>query len=238
MLRYFFLTFIVAIVCVVALAGLRYDPHPIIPFINGSKSAQPPLQIFPDMKHQPKFQPQHPSTFFADGRAAREPIPGTVPIGYNVSGAYYQLSANNVSDTAGFGAEPNYFNTGKMGEFYGDGFPEQVKVDEKLLARGQERFNINCAICHGATAMGDGIIKRYGLVTIKSLQDEIIRIQPDGKYFNTITNGMGTMGAYGPNIAVEDRWAIVAYLRVLQKSQNVKLAEMPADVQKQLQSQP
>jgi mono/diheme cytochrome c family protein len=236
MLRYFFLTFIVAIVCVLALAGLRYDPT--ARFINGSKSTLPPLQIFPDMKHQPKFQPQHPSTFFADGRAAREPIRGTVPIGYNVQGAYYQLSANNVSDTAGFSAEPNYFNTGKweQGEFYGDGIP--IEVNEKLLARGQQRFNINCAICHGAGAAGDGIIKRYGLVTIATLQDERIRTQPDGQIFATITNGRGTMGAYGPQIAVEDRWAIVAYLRVLQKSQNVKLAELPADVQKQLQSQP
>jgi mono/diheme cytochrome c family protein len=213
----------------VALAGFR-----------GSKSGKPPIEIFPDMDHQPKFQPQHPSTFFADGRAARQPIPGTVPIGYNVSGAFYQLSANNVSDIAGFSGAPDYFNTGKwaQGEFYGDGLPAEVKATEKLLARGQERFNINCAICHGAAALGDGIIKRYGLVTIASLQDDRIRAQPDGQIFSTITNGKGTMGAYGPNIAVEDRWAIVAYLRVLQKSQSVKLAELPPDVQKQLQSQP
>lgn len=240
MLRYFFLCFIVVIVCVLSLAGLRFDPTSRLGFLNGHKSTLPPLQIFPDMKHQPKFQPQHTSSFFADGRAARLPIPGTVPIGYNVAGAYYQLSANNVSDTASFGGAPDYYNTGKWdkGEFYGDGLPEQVKVDEKLLARGQERFNIHCAICHGATAMGDGIIKRYGLSTIKSLQDEPVRVQPDGKYFNTITNGFGTMGAYGPNVAVEDRWAIIAYIRVLQKSQNAKLAELSADVQKELQSKP
>lgn len=234
MLRYFFLTFIVVIVCVLALAGLRFDPD--ARFLSGHKSALPPLQIFPDMKHQPKFQPQHTSTFFADGRAARLPISGTVPIGYNSPNAYYQLTANNVSDTAGFSAAPDYFNTGKWGEFYGDGLP--VEVNEKLLARGQERFNINCAICHGATAMGDGIVKQYGLITIKSLQDDLIRAQPDGQIFSTITNGKGTMGAYGPNVAVEDRWAIVAYVRVLQKSQNVKLAELPADVQKELQSKP
>jgi mono/diheme cytochrome c family protein len=236
MLRYFFLTFIVIVVCVLALAGLRYDPT--ARFINGRKSALAPLQIFPDMKHQPKFQPQHPSTFFADGRAARVPIAGTVPIGYNSPGAYYQLTANNLSDSAGFTDAPDYFNTGKWGngEFYGDGLP--FEVTEKTLLRGQARFNINCAICHGAVGAGDGIIKRYGLVTIKSLQDEPVRIQPDGMYFDTITNGRGTMGAYGPNIAVEDRWAIIAYLRVLQKSQNVKLAELPPDVQKQLQSQP
>lgn len=236
MLRYFFLTFIVIVVCVLALAGLRYDPAG--GFINGSKSALPPLQIFPDMKHQPKFQPQHPSTFFADGRSARPQIAGTVPIGYNVPGAYYQLSANNISDSAGFTGAPDYFNTGKWGngEFYGDGIP--FEVTESTLARGQERFNIHCSICHGAVGAGDGIVKRYGLVTIKSLLDEQVRIQPDGHYFVTITNGRATMGAYGPNIAVEDRWAIIAYIRALQKSQNVKLAELPPDVQKQLQSQP
>src|SRR4051812_43228872 len=136
MLRYFFLTFIVVVVCALALAGLRYDPTETFGIFNGSKSALPPLQIFPDMKHQPKFQPQHPSTFFADGRAARSPIAGTVPIGYTVAGAYYQLAANNVSDTAGFTGTPDYFNTGKMGEFYGDGFPQEIKVDEKLLTRG------------------------------------------------------------------------------------------------------
>jgi mono/diheme cytochrome c family protein len=234
MLRYFFLTFIVIVVCVVALAGFRYDPDAI--FFKGRTFQQPPLQIFPDMKHQPKVQPQRESAFFADGRANREPIPGTVPMGYNIPNGYYQLAANNVSDTAGFTAAPDYVNTGKVGEFYGDGLP--VEVNEKLIERGQERFNINCAICHGAGAAGDGIIKSFGLVTIANLQDPRILTMPDGQIFNTITNGKATMGAYGPQVAVEDRWAIIAYLRVLQKSQNVKLAELPEAEQKELQSKP
>jgi hypothetical protein len=223
MLRYFFLTFILVSVCVVGLAGFR-----------GSKMSHPPLEIFPDMDHQPKYQPQHPSPFFADGRAARKPIPGTIPMGYTVPGAYYQVSASNRTDTGAFSNQPDYVNTGKMGDVYGDGLP--VNVTEQLMARGQERYQINCAICHGATAMGDGIIKTYGLATIATLQDERIRTMPDGQIFSTITNGKNTMGAYGPQIAVEDRWAIVAYLRALQKSQNAKVAELTNAQQTELNS--
>jgi mono/diheme cytochrome c family protein len=222
MLRYFFLTFILVSVCVVGLAGFR-----------GAKMSHPPLEIFPDMDHQPKYQPQHPSAFFADGRAARKPVPGTIPMGYTIPG-YYQVGASNRTDTGAFTNQPDYVNTGKMGDVYGDGLP--VNVTEQLMARGKERFEINCAICHGATAMGDGIIKTYGLATIATLQDERIRTMPDGQIFSTITNGKNTMGAYGPQIAVEDRWAIVAYLRALQKSQNAKLAELPEAQQKVLNS--
>src|SRR3954465_2657287 len=112
MLRYFFIACILGAISIAALAGFR-----------GSKSAKPPIEIFPDMDHQPKFQPQHPSTFFADGRASREPIAGTVPMGYNLPGRYYQVTANNHSDTAGFSNLPDYQNTGKIGDKYGDGFP-------------------------------------------------------------------------------------------------------------------
>jgi hypothetical protein len=213
MLRYFFLTFILVAVCVVGLAGVR-----------GTKMSTPPLEIFPDMDHQPKIQPQHPSNFFADGRGNRKPVKGTIPLGYNIPGSFYQVSASNRVDNAGFSNFPDYAHTGKMDDVYGDGIP--LEVNEKLMARGRERFEINCSICHGHTGAGDGIIKTFGLVTIASLQDERIRVMPDGQLFSTITNGKNTMGAYGPQIAVEDRWAIVAYLRALQKSQHVKLAEL------------
>ncbi len=223
MLRYFFLSFIVIVAGVIALAGFR-----------GEKSPNPPLQIFPDMKAQPRFDPQHPTSFFADGRADRKPVEGTIPMGYTLENRFSQTSANNLTDGAHFTNVPDYLNTGKIGETYGNGIPVEVSVT--LLERGRQRFNINCAICHGKTAAGDGIIKSYGLATIASLQDERIRTMPDGQIFSTITNGKSTMGAYGPQIAVEDRWAIIAYLRALQKSQNVTLAELPADQQKELNS--
>lgn len=223
MLRYFFLTFILVAVCVVGLAGFR-----------GAKMSHPPLEIFPDMDHQPKYDPQHTSPFFSDNRAARKPVPGTIPMGYNLPGSYYQVTASNFSQQAGFSNSPDYGHTGKIGDAYGNGIP--IEVNEKLMARGRERYDINCGICHGATGGGDGIIKTFGLVTVATLQDDRIRTMPDGQIFSTITNGKNTMGAYGPQIAVEDRWAIVAYLRALQKSQNVKLAELSEAQQKELNS--
>lgn len=226
MLRYFFLLFALGCVLVLSLAGVRDSRW--LP----QKMTHPPIEIFPDMDHQPKYLPQHTSTFFADGRAARNHIPGTIPLGYNLPHEYYQTAANNRSDDAGFTDQPDYYNTGKMGNVYGDGFPKGVKVDDALMARGKERFEINCAICHGKTAAGDGIIKSYGLATVANLQDPRIQTMPDGQIFSTITNGKNTMGAYGPQVAVEDRWAIIAYLRALQQSQNTKLADL-TEAQKQ-----
>lgn len=228
MLRYFFLTFILVTTCVIALAGFRGE----------MMTTHTPLQIFPDMKHQPKYTSQHTSDFFADGRANREPVAGTIPIGYNLPNRYYQTSASNRTDTGAFTDQPDYYNTGKIGDAYGDGFPAPIEVNEALMARGKERFEINCQICHGPAGAGDGIIKTFGLVTVANLQDERIRTMPDGQIFSTITNGKNTMGAYGPQIAVEDRWAVIAYLRALQKSQNAKLAELPEATQKELNSKP
>ncbi len=223
MLRYFFAAFILIVCAVVALAGFR-----------GSKMAHPPLEIFPDMDHQPKYQPQHPSGFFADGRAARKRVEGTIPLGYTLEGRFLQAGARNGAlNPAGFSNVPDYYNTGKMGDSYGDGLP--VEVTEQLLNRGEERFNINCAICHGKSGAANGIVTQYGLVAVANFHDERIRTMPDGQIFSTISNGKNTMGAYGPQIALEDRWAIVAYVRALQRSQNAQIANLSEAQQKQLQ---
>ena len=230
MLRYFFIAFLLVMVAVVSLAGFR-----------GRKSALPPIEIFRDMDHQPKYQPQHPSSFFADGRAARQPVAGTIPLGYTLHGAYLQAGAKNGAfEPAGFANQPDYYNTGKFGDSYGDGFPVEVtsKLIARVIARGQERFNINCAVCHGKAGMGNGVAGQYGVAAIANLQDDRIRAMPDGQLFSTITNGKNTMGAYGPQIAIEDRWAIVSYLRALQRSQGVKLAELPEAQQQELQAKP
>ncbi|MDB6153219.1 MAG: cccA [Chthoniobacteraceae bacterium] len=226
MLRYFFASFILITCAVVALAGFR-----------GQHSGLPPIEIFPDMKHQPKYQAQHSSNFFADGRAARKPVDGTIPLGYTLAGRYLQVGAKNGPlKPQGFSNLPDYYNTGKLGDSYGDGFP--LEVSAQLIDRGEERFNINCAICHGRTGYGNGIVQKIGnWATVANLQDERIRVMPDGQIFSTITNGKNTMGAYGPQIAVEDRWAIVAYLRALQRSQNGKLADLTETQQKELQQE-
>jgi mono/diheme cytochrome c family protein len=228
MLRYFFALFVFGGLVIVLFAGVR-----------GTKMSHPPIEIFPDMDHQPKYQPQHPSSFFADGNSARKPVTGTIPQGYEVKGAFFQAPARNATfNAAGFSNAPDYFNTGKFGDVYGDGFPEQVKVDEAFIKRGRQRFNINCSPCHGLTAQGNGVVGQFGLVAIANLQDDRIKTQPDGQIFSTITNGKNTMGAYGPNIAVEDRWAILAYLRTLQKSLAMNLADLPAEKQEALKAKP
>src|SRR5262249_49145022 len=127
---------------------------------------------------------------------------------------------------------------GRMGDVYGDGIPEQLASrGADLVTRGQQRYNIYCAICHGAAGQGNGVVKSFGLVTIRPLVDDLLRAQPDGQIFNTITHGKNTMGAYGPIIAVEDRWAIVAYVRALQMATGAKLADLPEADQKKLEEE-
>jgi mono/diheme cytochrome c family protein len=213
MLRISFGAMIIGAVLALGFAGFR-----------GQKGGLTHVEWFSDMAHQPKNQPQHRSEFFNDGRAARLPVPGTVPIGFQLEGRYAQTGANNDGGT--FTVAPDYFNTGRIGENYGDGIPDLVKKDPvSLLARGQERYGIYCSHCHGVSGAGDGPVKALGFVTIASLiTPGPIVDQPDGKIFNTITHGRSTMGAHGPVIAVEDRWALVAYVRALQKAGSGKFA--------------
>lgn len=221
MLRAFLLLFTVMFVGVLALVGFR-----------GTKFTNPPIQLVPDMKHQPKFLPQHESRFFVDGRADHQMVEGSVPIGYNLPGRYYQTGVSNVSGESHFTGLMTYLDTGVMGDVYGTGIP--LQVTKAFLARGRERFDIYCAVCHDKTGNGGGVAKSFGLVTVASLQDERIRMQPDGQIYSTIVHGKNTMGAYGPLVGVEDRWAIIAYLRALQTSQGAKAADLRADLREQL----
>lgn len=206
---------------------------------RGQKMTHTPIEWFNDMAQQPKHTAQHRSEFFNDTRAARVPVAGTVPIGFILPGRYFQTEGNNLVDgMGGFANQPDYYNTGRMGDVYGDGIPEKVGArGEELLHRGQERYNIYCTICHGAAGQGNGVVKSFGLVTVRALLDDQLRAQPDGQIFNTIAHGKNTMGAYGPVITVEDRWAIVVYVRALQEAAGGKLASLPEAEQKKLQEQ-
>jgi mono/diheme cytochrome c family protein len=222
MIRGFILISFLLTIAVVAFLGFR-----------GKRSTEPPFELFPDMVRQPKVRAQSPLDFFADGRGSRMPIDGTIPIGYEMPRA-------NTIATPAPGAAPaephgalaftegnDYYDTGKMGDHWGTGMP--VEVNPELMRRGHERFSITCAMCHGATAAGNGIAKQHGLATVVTLQDDRIRGMADGEIFNTITNGKNTMMAYGSIITVKDRWAIIAYLRTLQRSQNATIADVPAN---------
>ena len=204
---------------------------------RGDKIGHTPVEWFNDMAHQPKYEPQHRSDFFNDSRAARQPVAGTVPIGFNLEGRYYQTEGNNLVDgMGGFANKPDYFNTGRIGDVYGDGIPDALASrGAALVSRGQQRYNIYCGVCHGAAGQGNGVVKSFGLATVRPLVDDLLRAQPDGQIFNTITHGKNTMGAYGPVIPVEDRWAIVAYVRALQTAASAKIGDLPPDERAKLE---
>ena len=224
MLRGFFLIFLLIGIAIVAVFGFR-----------GQTSTGSPIEVFPDMVRQVKVRAQAPLGFFADGRGSRVPVPGTVPMGYEMPKPGSEATPGvapvpgemNAQPNLGFSSGTDYFNTGKMGVNWGTGFPMQV--DAHMMERGKQRFDINCAICHGPAAAGDGMTKQYGMATVVTLQDERIRNMADGEIFNTITHGKNTMMAYGPSITVSDRWAIIAYLRALQRSQNATEADVPPE---------
>jgi len=229
MLRGFLLISLLIAIAAVAVLGFR-----------GEKTTNEPWEIFPDMVRQMKVRAQSPLNFFADGRGPRMPINGTVPIGYEMPKPQTNAPLAAEAMPRGFSVGTDYFDTGKMGDKWGTGIP--IPVTPQLLQRGRERFNITCAMCHGATAAGNGITKQYGLNTVVTLQDDRIRKMADGEIFNTITNGKNTMMAYGPNIMVADRWAIIAYLRALQRSQNAAISDVPpehrADLEKPAENKP
>ena len=159
-----------------------------------------------DMHNQPKYIPLRSSDFFDDGRSARMPVSGTVARG--------QLR------------EDTYFYTGKIGKADGDRLP--LKVDRAVLQRGQQRFNIYCAPCHSPTGDGDGMIVQRGFRRPPSFHEDRLRQAAIGHYFDVMTNGFGAMPDYAVQVMPADRWAIAAYIRALQLSQNATLADVPA----------
>jgi len=160
-----------------------------------------------DMQDQPKYKPLGANRFFADGRDAR-PIPaGTIAL-------------DELNDT-------DSFHTGEANGAFLDTIP--LKVDSTLLHRGQERFDIYCSPCHGRTGDGNGMVAQRGVKIPANLHTDRLREVPPGYIYQVIKNGYGAMGDYGDQIAVNDRWAIVAYVRALQLSRDASLSEVPPD---------
>jgi cytochrome c553 len=218
MVRYFLLLLVLISILVVSIAGLR-----------GCKTSRPPIEIFPDMVRQPKVKAQAPSDFFADGRGAREHVAGTVPAGYSEPECPRGNDPTMGSPYSAvyFSGKEDYANTGKNGTNWGTGIPFTVTM--ATLERGHERYQIQCAVCHGATGAGNGIATKYGLVGVANFNQQRLRDMTDGEIYNTIVNGKNTMLGYGATIQVPDRWAIIAYIRALQRSQNATINDVPAD---------
>lgn len=208
-MRYFFLVYALIALLVVGIFGLR-----------GQKFSKPPVRIFPDMDEQDKLKAQKPDPFFADGHGSRLPITQTQPRGFNPEG---EKNIGGIPEYE-FGGQTGYYYTGQVGDYYGAGMPEELALTTEsageLIRRGKERYGIYCAVCHGASGDGNGITANYGVPVAANVNAKLNAISaetyPDGRLFNTITNGMGQMSGYGYNIPVRDRWAIIAYVHTLQ----------------------
>ncbi len=199
-MRWFFLILAIASITVALALGPR-----------GEKFSSPPFQLFPDMDNQYKVKAQKPSQFFENGQGARKPVEGTVPFGHDLPGE------NLVGSRLDYSRGSDYYNTGLFGDYYGKGFPEELQWDEAFLARGKERYRITCTPCHGDSGNGAGIVSKYWAIPpTANLLDPRVKDLPEGQLFWTITHGKGLMGPYNGILSVNDRWAVVAYLRGLQ----------------------
>lgn len=182
--------------------------------LQGRMSHKPPVelysdQMFPGMDKQPKLRPQEPNSFFANGVSSQLPPAGTIarsqPI-VTADGPVYRFEDSPVNTGRQTGAT-NFVDLNPL------------VVDLALIQRGHDRFDIYCAPCHGKVGDGNGIVKRIGAMpAVANLHDKRIVELADGEIFNTITYGKGLMGAAGPLLPVQDRWAVIAYLRTLQLS--------------------
>ncbi len=169
-----------------------------------------------DMHDQPRYKPYAQSDFWGDNRSAR-PLPeGTVARG--------QLRA----DAALY--------TGKAGKDFLAAFP--IAVDEAVLRRGRERYDIYCAPCHGRTGAGNGMVVQRGFRQPASFHIDRLRQAPPGYFYDVIANGFGAMQDYAAQIEVRDRWAIVAYARALQYSQYAPIEDVPARERERLAAAP
>lgn len=192
-----------------------------------STSPKPALHMILDMDKQAKYKAQADSPIFEDGRAMRLPVAGTVPWGKRADAPDDDKLETDDHYFRGYKLQKNE-TTGEMDTVYFQGFPDRVTVDETLLARGQRQFNIYCFPCHGYVGQGNGPVQQRavkinagstGWVQPTDITDVERASRPEGHLFNTITNGIRNMAGYGNQVSVEDRWAIVAYLRALQLSQ-------------------
>ena len=174
---------------------------------QGTISQKEPIHINPNMDWQERFEAQEANPFFADSRAMRAPVKGTV--------------------ARGFLKENDALWTGKTASGSWASIP--VEVNLELLERGRERYDIFCSVCHGLAGDGQGIIMTggYGYVPAPTFHSEMVRAQADGYLYNALTYGVRSMPGYGTQIPVEDRWAIVAYIRALQRSQNASASDVP-----------
>jgi cytochrome c553 len=205
----YILTFL-ACVLLVSILGLR-----------GRTFTKPPMDVFPDwlfpgMKYQPKLVQQVPNPFFADGRSDRVPPEHTIASSYGPAGQPLK--------------DDDFLYLGKAPDgSWARGFPPSLTVNRAFLERGRDRFTVYCSPCHGAVGDGNGITKKYGMIATPSYHDDRLRKMAEGEIFNTITNGKNNMNPYADKLRAADRWAVIAYVRALQRAQTGTVADVPSD---------
>ena len=215
---------------IVASTAFALIPFAIAAKARNSYSAEPHIHIFPDMDFQPMYKSDTQHDMFVDGRANRGEVAGTVPRDHLGADDVYFRGLDGDAWTTGFP------------QVYPDGRP--FEVDKKLMKRGQEKYDIYCAPCHGYDGRGNGMVPERvkmggGLWQARNLVEAPdkdgkggVTVQmPNGQLFNTISNGYNTMMGYAQQITHADRWAIVAYVRALQRAQNASRDDVPADLQ-------
>lgn len=215
-MKYFFLAYAIFAALFIGLMPKR-----------GEKFSETPIRLFPDMDEQDKLKAQKPDHFFADGVGSRPLVDGTHPVGLLPDGSR-ELGGIPAYE---FGGDPGYYATGAIDDYYASGMPEELGLDEDnvtaFLNRGEEAFNVNCAICHGASGDGQGITVQFGVPAVANLQLANFGSEsyPDGRMFDVISNGKGNMSGYKHNLSLRDRWAVVAYVRALQMSRQAPLSD-------------
>jgi mono/diheme cytochrome c family protein len=218
-------------IIMVVVAGLI--PLALIVRARVARSEKPRVHLIWHMDNQPRFKAQQRSNVFPDGRASRPPVPGTIARGELQEDPHYWRGM--LSD-----------DLPPEGDNLVTTFPPQVQpLTEAFLLRGQERFDIYCAVCHGRTGSGQGTTHRRAVekeqatwVPPRVLYDDQTRVKPVGAYFQTITHGFQTMPSYGSQVDVRDRWAIIAHIRVLQRAHLARLADLTAEERQRLLAVP
>ena len=205
------------------LVSLSWIPLVLIARARVTTTPNPRIHIIQDMDNQPKFKPQQANPMFADTRAMRPPVPGTVARGTLVGDSRLETGLTDPANP----------------ESWVEVMP--VEVTPELMKRGREQYDVFCSPCHGLGGVGNGAVS----VRAEALQEgtwtppssfhtELVRSRQVGHLYNTITNGIRNMPAYGTMIDRSDRWAIVAYVRALQRSQYATVDDVPAELRPSL----
>ena len=219
--------------------ALLLVPPALIAKGRADKQEMPRIRPLQDMANQPRYKAQQVSPLFADGRAMRPKVVGTVARGDWPIDEQREQGFRYVRDA----------ETDQLRADYFDGYPDGVEISLETLREGQQRFNIYCAVCHGYDGHGGGIVHQRAIKLSAAttgwapptdlMSDSIRNILPDsprpnGHLFNTITNGIRTMPSYGAQIRVEDRWKIIAYIRAMQRATAATLDDVPAELRTEL----